>query len=127
MHTLRTAILEHTTAVGVHYDWLIEDPTLPDPHAPDARLWTARVSQPPKDWPELERFEIEMIAPHRRLYLTYQGQVPGNRGRVRRVAEGVCRATLWAEDRIMLALQTQQMRLELRLTRRARDRWVVSK
>ena len=127
MHTLRTAILEHTTTNGVHYDWLIEDPALPDPHAAGARLWAARVAQPPEDWPDLERFEIDVIAPHRRLYLSYQGQVPGHRGRVRRVAEGTCRARLWAADRTILRLQTQQMRLDLRLTRQARDRWVVSK
>lgn len=125
MHALRTAILEHTTATGVHHDWLIEDPTLPDPKAQNARLWTARVTPPPQDWPKLKRFELTSIAPHRRHYLTYQGEVPGNRGRVRRLASGTCFVKLWSEKRIVLTMKTDAMQIELQLTRQSADRWLA--
>ncbi|MEM6507527.1 MAG: hypothetical protein AAF711_18975, partial [Planctomycetota bacterium] len=68
MYRLQTAILEHTTAAGVHHDWLIEDPRLPNPHAPDTKLWTARVTPPPHHWPGLKRFDLTVIPPHRRTY-----------------------------------------------------------
>jgi len=103
MHALRTVILEHTAADGVHHDWLIEDPRLPDPKAADARLWTARVAPPPAHWAALGRFDVEVIAPHRRHYLAYQGPISGGRGRVRRVAEGPCLTQLWTRSRIVLS------------------------
>ncbi|MEM9020545.1 MAG: hypothetical protein AAGC44_08275 [Planctomycetota bacterium] len=102
MHTLATAILEHTTDQGVHHDWLIEDPSLANPYAPDARLWTARFIPPPTHWPGLGCFELEVLPPHRRAYLTYQGPVRANRGRVRRVASGLVVAELWSAGRMRL-------------------------
>lgn len=102
MHTLQTAVLEHTTHQGVHHDWLIENPSLANPQAPDARLWTARVGPPPSIWGDIRRFEVEVIAPHRRDYLHDQGPISGGRGRVRRVAEGVCVVRLWSDDRILI-------------------------
>ncbi|MBX2852620.1 MAG: hypothetical protein KTR15_12850 [Phycisphaeraceae bacterium] len=125
MHALRTAILEHTTADGVHHDWLIEDPTRPDPKAPDARLWTARVAPPPQDWPQRRRLELTAITPHRRNYLTYQGPVPGNRGRVRRLASGTCDAKLWTAHRIVLAMKTESIQIELQLVRQSADLWLA--
>lgn len=123
MHSLRTAILQHTTAAGVHHDWLIEDPRLPDPKAQNARLWTARVAPPPQDWPKLKRFELTAIAPHRRHYLTYQGEVPGNRGRVRRLASGTCFAKLWSDQRIVLTMRTYSVTLEIQMQRQSDERW----
>lgn len=124
MHLLRTAVLEHTTADGVHHDWLIEDPTLPDPHAPDARLWTARVPAPPSQWPALGRFELDVIAPHRRVYLEYQGPISGGRGRVRRVAHGLCIAHLWSRTRLVLGVQLSTLSMEVRLTGTAGGHWL---
>jgi hypothetical protein len=126
MHALRTVILEHTTPAGVHHDWLIEDPTLPDPKAHDARLWTARVTPPPQDWAKLKRFDLTVIPPHRRHYLTYQGPVSNNRGSVKRLASGTCTARLWSVQRIVLAMQTQWKKLDLQLTRQSSDHWIAS-
>lgn len=105
MQTLATAILEHTTDQGVHHDWLIEDPTRAYPRAPQARLWTARVLPPPAHWAALGRFDLKILPPHRRHYLTYQGPVPGNRGRVQRIATGTVRPMLWSPARLRLAVQ----------------------
>lgn len=125
MQTLRTAILEHTTATGVHHDWLIEDPRLQNPKAPDTRLWTARVKPPPQDWPLLHRFSLTVIPPHRRIYLNYQGDVPGSRGHVRRLASGGCKASKWSVQCIVLTLDTQVATLNLRLTQQAHDHWLA--
>ena len=125
MHALRTAILEHTTADGVHHDWLVEDPTLANPKAPTARLWTVRAAPPPQDWARLERFELTAIPAHRRHYLTYQGPVAGNRGRVKRLAEGTCDARLWTAQRIVMTMQTDRMKLDLELTRLSAELWLA--
>lgn len=126
MQPLRTAILEHTTATGVHHDWLIEDPRLPNLKAPDAKLWTARVTPPPQDWPMLKRIDLTTIAPHRRDYLTYQGPIAGGRGRVRRIASGICFTTLWANDRIVLTLKTDTALLDLQIIRQSEDHWLAT-
>lgn len=125
MQPLRTAILEHTTATGVHHDWLIEDPRLPDPQSPTARLWTARITAPPTDWPKLKRFDLTVIGPHRRHYLTYQGPVPNNRGHVKRLAAGTCEAKLWSESRIVLTLKTETATLDLQVQRMTPTHWLA--
>ena len=124
MNALRTVILEHTNAQGVHHDWMIEDPTLAHPQAADAPLWTARVLAPPHHWRRLGRIELEVLPPHRRAYLTYQGEVSGNRGRMRRVAHGDCQPRLWAESRIAMTLSIAGDALALRLQRLAGPRWI---
>ena len=125
MQPLRTAILEHATANDIHHDWLIEDPSLPDPKAPSARLWTARVTPPPQDWPKLKRFDLTVIPPHRRLYLDYQGEVAGNRGHVCRLDSGLCEVLLWSDARIVLTMRTEVMQVDLRLTQQAGNHWVA--
>lgn len=125
MHALRTAIIEHTTAVNVHHDWLIEDPTLPDPKSPHARLWTARVAPPPHEWAKLKRFDLTVIPPHRRIYLDYQGTVSDNRGYVRRLAQGTCQATLWSQQRILMTMRCEASQLNIQLTRQAGHRWLA--
>ena len=126
MHALQTAILQHTTPTGIHHDWLIEDPTLPNPQAPDARLWTARITPPPADWLILDRFDLTIIPPHRRHYLTYQGPVSNNRGHVKRLASGTCNAKLWSTSRIVLTLQTEYMHLNMQLQRMTPTHWLAT-
>lgn len=125
MHTLRTTILEHTIATGLHHDWLIEDPRLANPQAENARLWTARVAPPPQDWDKLKRFDLTITPPHRRIYLNYQGPVQGQRGYVRRLAQGTCQVLEWSEQRIVLALQTPTATLDMHLTQQAGTRWLA--
>ncbi len=123
MLALRTAIIEHTTADGVHYDWLIEDPRLPDPHAVNARLSTFRVPKPPTQWSTSNTLVIKALPPHRRAYLTWQGRVSGDRGRVRRIADGKCLTTLWSTDRIVLIVQMQGLSCNAELRRLGNNDW----
>jgi len=67
-----------------HYDWLIQ-PTVSDAAAP---LIAFRVSSRPDD-PSTVAFQGERIADHRAEYLSFEGEISDNRGRVRRVGQGV--------------------------------------
>ena len=125
MQALQTTILSHTTAIGVHHDWLIEDPTLPNPKSQDARLWTARVAPPPDQWAKLKRFDLTVIPPHRRIYLNYQGAVSGNRGRVQRRAKGTCQVSLWTAGHIVISMRCGTLELDLDLKRQSGDHWVA--
>lgn len=92
----RTVVLRHDLPDGTHhYDWLIEPmgvspPTTPRLSAPDPdqRVLIAwRLAIPPTDAIDTT-LQAERLPPHRRLYLDYEGTIAGNRGSVRRVAEG---------------------------------------
>lgn len=125
MQALRTAIIEHIAPDNLHYDWLIEDPNLPNPKAPNAGLWTARILSPPHHWPHLGRFTLQTLPPHRRLYLHYQGPISGNRGRVRRIAQGHCLVYCWSPSRIVLTLRLNHSKLDLQLTQHSPDLWLA--
>ncbi|MGB0768453.1 MAG: hypothetical protein ACPGYV_12175 [Phycisphaeraceae bacterium] len=126
MLALQTVILEHQTAQGIHHDWLIEDPSLSDPQAAAARLWTARIAPPPHLWPTLRRFELTVIPPHRRHYLTYQGPVSNHRGHVKRVLQGRCLTKQWTRQCILLTLQSEAITINLRLDHQANHHWIAT-
>lgn len=62
---------------GPHYDWMFETPT-------DLETWaTATLPQCGQT-----AVAADLLAPHRKHYLTYEGVVSGGRGTVRRVESG---------------------------------------
>jgi hypothetical protein len=72
------AVLLHSGAGEPHYDLLFES-------APDSSLVTFRLAE----WPPAKGQLVTKLRDHRRLYLTYEGDIPGGgRGRVDRVADG---------------------------------------
>lgn len=73
----RFAVLHHTGVDEPHFDLLFET-------APGSPLTTFRLSS----WPTQPSAVATKLRDHRRLYLDYQGEVPGERGRVDRVDEG---------------------------------------
>lgn len=81
--TLRYAVLHHTGVPSPHFDVLIE----PRPGAPLAS-WRAPT------WPVGLDTAVERISDHRPLYLDFEGEVHGNRGRVARVSGGTCRVEI---------------------------------
>lgn len=86
----RSVVLRHTLPDGSHhFDWLLEPGGAAAELDPDERVLIAwRLSKPPvRAGPE--PFEAIRLPPHRRLYLDFEGPIPGNRGRVERVADGV--------------------------------------
>lgn len=77
--SLRYVVLHHIDVELPHFDLLIET-------SPGSELFGVRLS----DWPITPSTRIEVSSPHRRTYLTYEGEISGQRGRVRRVAAGNC-------------------------------------
>jgi len=67
---------------GWHYDWMIQ----PD-GGPETPLISFRVTARP-DEPGIQSFQAERTGNHRAAYLEFEGELTGNRGRVRRVVHG---------------------------------------
>ena len=88
----RWVLLLHELPDGSsHFDWMIQ----PTGGGAEAALVTFRVARRPDD-PSLTDFEAERVADHRAAYLSFEGQVLGGRGTVRRVAQGI--ATIVRDD-----------------------------
>lgn len=79
MAPLRYAVLRHSDVDEPHFDLMFE--TLPG-----SMLATWRSAQWPIEFPT----PLTRLRDHRRLYLEYEGDLPGNRGSVMRVADGTC-------------------------------------
>jgi hypothetical protein len=109
MPPLQTVILHHVLPQDSHYDWLLQCPSYAP--LPDQRLWTARITLPPQDWPVNRRIALTPLAPHRAVYLTYEGPVSGNRGHVTRIAQGQFTETTWTPERKILHLQWEHVAL----------------
>lgn len=94
---LPTVLLRHDLPDGSHhFDWMLarddDDPLLTFRLDRDISLDSAP-------------FEGEALAPHRRAYLEYEGEVSGNRGVVRRVATGSCTIHTCTDQVIELSLE----------------------
>src|SRR5205809_3722995 len=77
---LRYVVLRHDCVDEPHFDLMFEQQAGSD-------LITFRF----RDWPIWEVTEVTELRPHRRAYLSYEGDVSGGRGSVQRIAEGNCR------------------------------------
>ena len=106
----RFVILEHRRG-DVHWDVMLE-------RGESLRTWA--VDEP---------IAAEAILParslpdHRLAYLDYEGPISGDRGAVRRIAAGTYRPIEWADDRIVLYLDGDQLRGELTLLRTGFGAW----
>lgn len=58
-------------------------------------------------------------------YLEQNRPVSGNRGYVQRLAKGKCFAKLWSEQRIVMTLACDTIKLDLTLTRQTSERWIA--
>lgn len=93
-HLLRWAVLKHTTAEGVHWDVLLEP-------AGEQKLLTWRVMSPPTAWLcGGQKLEAVRVSDHRSIYLTYEGDISGDRGHVIREASGTWKPVEIAADRV---------------------------
>lgn len=106
----RFAVLLHTGAAdGTHYDLLIET----RPGEGDLLTWRLPA------WPVTEPVEARQLRDHRRIYLTYQGTLAGDRGHVTRIDEGAAQLHQ-APRTTRIILPTARI---LRLDLIADDRW----
>ena len=91
-------LLRHELLDGSwHFDWLIEPSSAnAAPGGPDDRVLLAFRIAHRLDLGPPSEFRAERLANHRRLYLDYEGEIAGGRGRVTRVAAGTCRSSGWS-------------------------------
>jgi hypothetical protein len=90
---------------------------IPDPHYD--LMWEWRRGSPLMairchEWPMQPDTPFERLPDHRPIYLDYEGPLSGNRGKVSRVASGICEFEVDREDSSLLRLDTG---LELRIPR----------
>lgn len=121
MQRVRLVILEHVRRSDRHFDLLLEPP---GPAQDRERLWAARFVPrwPPTDRPS--RSALIPLPPHRRAYLTHQGDIGHGRGFVIRRDAGHALPLLWCPHRIDLAIRTPQWRGRMEAHRRG-DGWLA--
>jgi hypothetical protein len=117
-------ILEHRLEDGsVHFDWMIEDERI----SLGPSLWTWRVV----DRPDLaEGFVGERIANHRGRYLTFEGDIGGGRGSVRRIRSGSVRAARLGDEALKVTIDwagESPMAYAGRVVDLSPNRWVFSR
>jgi hypothetical protein len=95
----RWVLLRHELPGGEwHYDWMIQrsDEAV-------APLLTFRVFVRPDD-AAVREFAAERLGDHRAVYLEYEGEVSGGRGRVDRLAAGVVESLRESAERVDVRL-----------------------
>ncbi|MEZ6191281.1 MAG: hypothetical protein R3C45_08320 [Phycisphaerales bacterium] len=121
MLTVPTALLLHRTTDGSHHDWLVGMPDYRQD--PTTRLWAARVAPASRHWRGLGRFDLSVIAPHRRAYLEYQGAVSDGRGSVMRIDRGTAVILLWSSMRIVWEVRMRDFTGTIEAQKRAGNNW----
>jgi hypothetical protein len=106
----RFVLLEHRWN-GVHWDVMLE--------LGDAlRTWA--IDSPIESGKDLT---ARLLPDHRLAYLDYEGPVSGDRGEVRRVAQGTYEVGQWSENRVELTLESPQLNGIVTLSRAAGTDW----
>jgi hypothetical protein len=109
---LRYAVLWHAQVEEPHFDLMVETRTGSD-------LATWRVA----GWPVREQIEATRLRDHRRIYLDYQGEIGGHRGRVERIDGGVCQLEIG--EGAVWTLLLSESRTALSLRQRSGDQWTI--
>jgi hypothetical protein len=112
MSPLRYAILHHGGIDPPHVDLLFE--TLPG-----SMLAAFRCPA----WPIESAAPLTRLRDHRRLYLTYEGEIPGQRGNVTRLAAGDCALDIGEGDVWTLCLLNGAAPATLILRKLSGDQW----
>src|SRR4051812_47412208 len=99
MPTLPTILLHHRTPdpVAAHFDWLMATPL-----APQGPLWGGRVAIASDRWAATGSFALDPLPPHRRTYLTFEGELTRGRGIVTRADRGTIEPLAWTDTRLIL-------------------------
>jgi len=109
-------ILRHEGVDQPHFDLMFQT-------AVGSKLvtWRSQV------WRPTESVNVEKIGDHRMAYLTFEGELSGNRGSVRRVEQGICNVErtgdVWKID---LAPVPTGEKLKLTITRDSNGAWLLA-
>jgi hypothetical protein len=74
-------------------------------------------------WPIESTTPLTRLRDHRRLYLTYEGDLTGNRGSVQRMADGACELEVGEHAVWTIRLLTGFLPQTLRLRQLANEQW----
>lgn len=96
----RYVVLHHTGYGEAHYDFMI---AIDD----DGPLLTWRCPR----WPIEKEDEFIPLPDHRRVYLSYEGEVSNGRGEVKRVASGVLAMDAAEDSHVVIVLDERRMTL----------------
>lgn len=119
---VRTVVLDHQCGPSSHYDWMVEDPQAP---AGEGLLCTWRMPIPPSRWAAAGQIELTRLGDHRRAYLTYEGEISGGRGSVRRIDEGEATIVSWSQQAAVIEVRLRAFDGRVTLRRIDGDRWVM--
>jgi len=102
----RFVLLEHNWN-GLHWDLMLESGDVLRTWAIDAPIVAG------------QELPARALLDHRRIYLEYEGELSGNRGRVRRVDAGTFRILVWRAEHVRVELSGTQLvgEVDLRVTR----------
>jgi hypothetical protein len=114
IQTVQFVVLHHEGIDEPHFDLMLET-------SPGSPLATWRSPR----WPIDQPTELIQLPEHRREYLTYEGEVSGGRGTVRRVAAGSCRVSPQTDGATLLEWG-QPPTAPLMLRRIEGNRWSAS-
>jgi hypothetical protein len=111
------AILFHDGVADPHFDLMFQT-------GPDSPLSTWRLPV----WRPIAPTTAEKLSDHRQAYLTFEGEISGGRGRVKRVEQGTCRAALSADGawEVLLDPQPSGKKLVLHLRPISGEQWVCT-
>lgn len=68
-----------------------------EPLDPNSTLFCFRVQEDPSRT-NAHGFQAQRIADHRAIYLTFEGELSENRGRVERIGEGTCHVHISSDE-----------------------------
>src|SRR5580658_3234396 len=112
---LRYVILHHGGIPDPHFDLMFE--TRP---GSDLATWRSHA------WPIEEPTPLTRLKDHRRLYLTYEGELPGQRGQVQQTARGDCEVEVGENAVWTVRILTGATPCTLVLRRINGDQWEAS-
>jgi hypothetical protein len=119
-----SVLLLHTLPDGSsHYDWMIRRPD--GGGGGGGGLITFRLSERLDAFRGLA-FVAQRLADHRREYLAYEGEIPGDRGRVQRIAEGSFEFEADAPERFCVRGHLGSLSARIEGSRHGGNRWLFT-
>ncbi len=109
---LRFAVLWHHEVAEPHFDLMFET-------APGSQLATWRSSA----WPIIESTALQRLKDHRRIFLTFEGELSSDRGKVQRVADGACEILSVSAQKFVVRLNDEEQSFQLTLEQIDQEIW----
>ena len=114
----RFVVHHHVCGQGDHYDWMFDV---------DGSLITFQCPLAPEALTAGDTVGVRRLADHRRAYLTYEGAVSGDRGRVRIVDRGRYDAWIAPEGTWRIRIASAALDGRFRLTPVGDDRYQLGR